>query len=168
MEKIMIQKENYSLNSKEGSTLDGRLIKININYLWEMNASSYEIISGEKQGICRALNFSDENLKKIQGDKDNTFNQLIFFDDDENKELVSTNKLDYVKEEVYFNRIIYEIKNKNENIKANTNTNINKNKIGCEFKEMTDIITLRDFDPKKNIEYIVSAYSDGTIKLRKI
>ena len=168
MEKIMIQKENHSLNSKEGSTLDGRLIKININYLWEMNASSYEIISGEKQGICRALNFSDENLKLIQGDKDNTFNQLIFFDDDENKKLVSTNKLDYVKEEVYFNRIIYEIKNKNENIKANTNTNINKNKIGCEFKEMTDIITLRDFDPEKNIEYIVSAYSDGTIKLRKI
>ena len=124
-----------------------------------MKTSSVEIITGEKRGICRALNFSNENLKKIkhkQGHKNNKFNQVIFHDDKDTK-LETRNNSKYIKDEgVFINKLIYSINNKNEN---------KIDGIGCEKIEMTDLIVLRDYFSDSNIEFIISGYSNGNIKL---
>ena len=158
MEKMDISKQNYSSYSINNLFQDEQFVKININFIWDIKNSSVEIITGEKQGICRALNFSYENLKKIknkQGHKNNKFSQIIFSD---NIKVNTKNNSKYIKDkEVFVNKLIYST---NKDI---DNKNINKEEY--KFKEMNDIILLRDCITDSNIEFIVSGYSNGTIKL---
>ena len=159
MQIIPLEKENISFWSGDDFILENQFIKININLILDMKTSSVEIITGEKQGICRALNFSNENLKKIkhkQGHKNNKFNQVIF-NDDKNIKLETRNNSKYVKEEgVFINKLIYSINYKNEN---------KIDKYNYEKIEMTDLIVLRDYYSDSNIEFIISGYSNGNIKL---
>ena len=162
MEIINLQNQNYSIWSEDDFAIENQFVKMNINFIWDIKASSYEIITGEKQGICRALNFSYENLKKIrhkQGHKNNKFSQIIFDDNNNNNKNVQVrNNSKYIKEEeVYINKLIYTINSKteNKNIKEDFK----------ELKEMNDLIVLRDYFSSSNIEFIISGYSDGTIKL---
>ena len=159
MQKIPLEKDNISFWSGDDFILENQFIKININLILDMKTSSVEIITGEKRGICRALNFSNENLKKIkhkQGHKNNKFNQVIFHDDKDTK-LETRNNSKYIKDEgVFINKLIYSINNKNEN-KIDGHD--------CEKIEMTDLIVLRDYFSDSNIEFIISGYSNGNIKL---
>ena len=159
MQIIPLEKENFSFWSADNFISESQFIKINNNLIFDMKSSSVEIITGEKQGICRALNFSNENLKKIknkQGHKNNKFSQIIF-NDGKDMNLETRNNSKYIKEEgVFINKLIYSINNRNEN------------KIGInnyEKKEMVDLIVLRDYFSDSNVEFIIAGYSNGNIKL---
>ena len=161
LEKISLAKDdNYSIYSKYDNYTESQFIKININFIYDMKTSSFEIITGEKQGICRALNFSDENLKKIkakQGHKNNKFNQIIFYDNKE-KKIEARNNSKYLKEEkIFINKLIYTINDKKENKITNNNFD--------EQKEMIDLIVLRSSCKDSNDEFVLCGYSNGTIKL---
>ena len=167
MEKSFLKEENYSSYSINDFSPESQFIKMNINFIWDIKKSSVEIITGEKKGICKALNFCDENLKKIknkQGHKNNKFNQIIF-NDDKSKKIDIRNNSKYKKEEgTFINKLIYAVKNSDEDKIGN----LNINNEDYEFKEMNDLIILRDCFADSNIEFIISAYSNGTIKLRII
>ena len=161
LEKISLAKDdNYSIYSKYDNYTVSQFIKININFIYDMKTSSFEIITGEKQGICRALNFSDENLKKIkakQGHKNNKFNQIIFYDNKE-KKIEARNNSKYLKDEkIFINKLIYTINDKRENKITNNNFD--------EQKEMIDLIVLRRSCKDSNDEFVVCGYSNGNIKL---
>ena len=96
-----------------------------------------------------------KKIKNKQGHKNNKFSQIIFSD---NIKVNTKNNSKYIKDkEVFVNKLIYST---NKDI---DNKNINKEEY--KFKEMNDIILLRDCITDSNIEFIVSGYSNGTIKL---
>ena len=159
LEKISLEKDNtnYSISSKCDNNPESQFIKININYISDMKTSSFEIITGEKQGICRALNFSNENLKNIKEKQTDKFNQIIFYDN-KHKKIEAINKSKYSKEnKMFIIKLLYTISDKKQN-------EITKN-IYDEKKEMTDLIVLRNGSFYSNDEFVICGYSNGAIKL---
>ena len=159
LEKISLEKDNthYSISSKCDNNPESQFIKININYISDMKTSSFEIITGEKQGICRALNFSNENLKNIKDKQTDKFNQIIFYDN-KYKKIEAINKSKYSKEnKMFIIKLLYTISDKKQN-------EITKN-IYDEKKEMTDLIVLRNGSFYSNDEFVICGYSNGAIKL---
>ena len=159
LEKISLEKDNthYSISSKCDNNPESQFIKININYISDMETSSFEIITGEKQGICRALNFSNENLKNIKDKQTDKFNQIIFYDN-KYKKIEAINKSKYSKEnKMFIIKLLYTISDKKQN-------EITKN-IYDEKKEMTDLIVLRNGSFYSNDEFVICGYSNGAIKL---
>ena len=155
MEKISLRKnfQNYA-KIDYNFIRKNELNKINVNFIWNINFSSNEIITGEKNGICRAINFCCDNLKKIknkQGHKNNKFTQIIFYEKE--KYVLSTrNNSKYIKDKnVFYNKLIYSLNEKfNENI---------------DDKEMNDVIVIKDCYYNYNMEFVIAGYSNGTIKL---
>ena len=154
MEKKYLKEENYSSYSENEFNSEIQVIKININFKWDIKTSSTIIFTGEKKGICRILNFSNLALKKIKNKEGNDFNKILFLDN-KGKSKEEKNYSKYIKEEkVFINRLIYCIYNKEGN---------NLNNEWEDLKEMNDLITLRDcFSDNK---FIIAGFSNGTIKL---
>ena len=154
MEKKYIKEENHSSYSGNEFISENQVIKININFKWDIKTSSTKIFTCEKKGICRALNFSNLALKKIKNKEGHNFNKILFLDN-KGKSTEEKNKSKYIKEEkVFINRLIYCIYNNEGNVLNNE---------WEDLKEMNDLITLRDcFSDNK---FIIAGFSNGTIKL---
>ena len=154
MEKKYLKEENYSSFSGNDFISDNQIIKININFKWDIKTSSTVIFTGEKKGICRVLEFSNGVLKKIKNKEGNNFNKVLFFDD-KNKSIDEKNYSKYIKEQkVFINRLIFCISNNEKNILNNE---------WEDLREMNDLITLRDC--YSDNKFIIGGFSNGTIKL---
>jgi hypothetical protein len=154
MEKKYLKEENYSSFSGNDFISDNQIIKIYINFKWDIKTSSTVIFTGEKKGICRVLEFSNGVLKKIKNKEGNNFNKVLFFDD-KNKSIDEKNYSKYIKEQkVFINRLIFCISNNEKNILNNE---------WEDLREMNDLITLRDC--YSDNKFIIGGFSNGTIKL---
>ena len=154
IEKKYLKEDNYSSYLGNDFISENQIIKININFKWDIKTSSTIIFTGEKKGICRVLNFSNLALKKLKNKEGDNLNKILFHENI-GKSTEEKNKTKYIKEErVFINRLIYCIYNNEGN---------NLNNEWEDLKEMNDLITLRDcFSDKK---FVIAGFSNGTIKL---
>ena len=80
MEKKYLKEENYSSYLGNDFISENQIIKININFKWDIKTSSTIIFTGEKKGICRVLNFSNLALKKLKNKEGDNLNKILFHD----------------------------------------------------------------------------------------
>ena len=126
------------------------IIKMNIPTNYDVDCSVPLMIVGEKSGNAGILRFSHDILSKIKKDKqeDNKFNQLIIMNEHCNVKFKSDSKFKTKKVFMHSNYYSLEYKEKkNDKI----------------IDEMNDILLIKDFS--KNINYIITCYSNGTVNL---
>ena len=162
LEKNAQNNEYLNLFDNEFSLLiknkqENKIIRMNIPFNYQEECSFPLMLIGEKCGNCRILQFSPDNLNKIrnkQDNKSNKFGNIVICN--ENMKIESRNKFKFKKRfGAYINKTFFTVNNLNEK----------QNNINDDFllKEMNDILFMKDY--YKNINYIISCYSNGEIKL---
>lgn len=126
------------------------IINMNIPMNYYKDCSIPLMMVGEKSGNAAILRFSDEILNKIKKEKkeDNKFNQLVIVNENCNIKFQSNSK--FKKKKIFMHSNYYSIEYKDKKDDKIT-------------YEMNDILLIKDLN--KNNNYIISCYSNGSVKL---